>query len=187
MKITGIRIYKFTHVGERQTITDDLGEPLPATPAKDWLFLKIETDAGISGWGEGSGEWLTSPVEAMLCDWEPLLVGRDPLGIRSITDDLQNRSPWKGGAVPGTAVAAVDIALHDLAGKAWGVPVHTLLGGARRHRIRVYSGGDFSSPEAAAASALKVQAAGYAGVKGNRSRSGCGRWTRRPWPTAPRS
>ena len=167
MKITGIRIYKFTHVGEGQTITGDRGELLPATPAKDWLFLKIETDAGISGWGEGSGEWLTSPVEAMLRDWEPLLVGRDPLGIRAITDDLQNRSPWKGGAVPGTAVAAVDIALHDLAGKAWGVPVHTLLGGARRDRIRVYSGGDFSSPDAAAASALKVQAAGYAGVKGN--------------------
>ena len=125
MKITGIRTYKFTHVGEGQTITGDQGQLLPATPAKDWLFFKIETDAGISGWGEGSGEWLTSPVEAMLRDWEPLLAGRDPLGVAAITEDIQSRSPWKGGAVLGTAVAAVDIALHDLAGKAWGVPVHT--------------------------------------------------------------
>ena len=82
MKITGMRTYKFTHVGEGQTITGDQGQLLPATPAKDWLFFKIETDAGISGWGEGSGEWLTSPVEAMLRDWEPLLAGRDPLGDR---------------------------------------------------------------------------------------------------------
>ena len=167
MKITRIRTYKFTHVGKGQSLTDADGNNLAATPAKDWLFLKIETDTELVGWGEGSGEWLTSPVEATLHDWEPLLVGQNPLHITAITDDIMNRTPWKGGAVLGTAIAAVDIALHDLAGKAWDVPIHTILGGARRERIRVYSGGDFSSPEAAAASALEVQAAGYAGVKGN--------------------
>ena len=167
MKITGVRIYKFTHVATGQSITNPEGNLLHATPAKDWLFLKIETDTELVGWGEGSGEWLTSPVEAMLCDWEPLLIGQDPLKITAITDDIMNRSPWKGGAVLGTAVAAVDIALHDLTGKAWGVPIHTLLGGSRRDRIRVYSGGNFSTPETAAASALDIQSKGYAGMKGN--------------------
>lgn len=167
MKITGIRTYKFTHVGKGQKLTDDFGNLLPATPSKDWLFLKIETDTDLVGWGEGSGEWLTSPVEAMLHDWEPLLMGRNPLEITAITDDIQNRTPWKGGAELGTAIAAIDIALHDLTGKAWGVPVHTILGGARRERIRVYTGGNFNNPETASASARQVQALGYAGMKGN--------------------
>jgi len=168
MKITGIKTYKFTHVAEGgQAIRDDEGALLAATPAKDWLLLKIETDTELVGWGEGSGEWLTSPVEATLNDWETLLVGRDPLHIAAIVDDICDRLPWKGGAVFGTAMAAIDIALHDLAGKAWGVPIHTILGGARREQIRVYSGGDITTPERAAASAKQVQAAGYAGIKGN--------------------
>ena len=166
MKITGIKTYKFTAAAPEALRDPQTGEFLRATGAKDWLFLKIETDTELVGWGEGSGEWLTAPVEALLHDWEPLLVGRDPLPVAAICEDITSRLPWKGGAIFGTAIAAIDIALHDLMGKAWGVPVHTLLGGARRQRVRVYRGGDLSSPENAVAAAREVQAAGYAGMKG---------------------
>ena len=167
MKITGIKTYKFTAAKDSDIRDPRSGRLLAATPAKDWLFLKIETNTELVGWGEGSGEWLTAPVEALLHDWEPLLIGCDPLHTAAICDDITNRLPWKGGAVFGTAIAAIDIALHDLAGKAWDVPIHTLLGGARRRQLRVYRGGDISSPEKAAASAKEIQAAGYAGIKGN--------------------
>ena len=109
----------------------------------------------------------TPSVEATLHEWSGLLVGRDPRPVAALTEDIANRLPWKGGPVFGTALAAINIALYDLAGRAWGVPVHTILGGKRRDRVRVYSnGGSFASPEAAAESAREVQALGYAGVKG---------------------
>ena len=136
MKITGLRTYVSNF-------------PAPTTPkqsdvhgaAKTWLFVKIETDAGISGWGEGSGEWLSSIVRTAVQEYEPLLVGRDPTDVGALWEDLQNRLPWKGGSVFGSAVAAIDMALYDITGKAWDVPVYKLLGGRRRDRVRVYDGG----------------------------------------------
>ncbi len=167
MKITGIQTYKFS-VPTGQEIRDPTTGELISSKAKPWLFLKITTDSGIVGWGEGSGEWLVPSVEATLHEWSPLLIGQDPLGVVRLTEDIQNRLPWKGGPVFGTAIAAVNIALYDIAGKAWGVPVHTILGGRRRHQVRVYTGGAlFDSPRAAVEQARKVAEAGYAGVKGN--------------------
>ena len=175
MKITATRTYKFS-VPTGQTLSDPHTGELISSTTKAWLFFKIETDAGLSGWGEGSGEWLVPAVEATLKEWEVLLIGRNPLQYKELTEDIQNRLPWKGGPVFGTAIAAIDAALHDLAGKAWKVPVHTLLGGKRRDKIRVYSnGGSFDSPQEAAAGARHTQALGFAGVKGNPLES-------RTWP-----
>ena len=166
MKITGIKIYKFS-VPTGQAIHDPQSGELLSSTAKAWLFLKIETDAGISGWGEGTGEWLVAPVEATLKEWEALLVDRDPLEVAMLVEDIQNRLPWKGGPVFGTAIAAIDAALYDIAGKAWGVPVHTILGGKRRDKVRVYSnGGSFESPEEAAKQAKRIKEMGFAGIKG---------------------
>jgi len=167
MKITGIKTYKFS-VPTGQDIRDPQSGELLSSASKAWLFLKIETDVGISGWGEGTGEWLVEPVEATLKDWQVLLVDRNPLEVSMLVEDIQNRLPWKGGPVFGTAIAAIDAALYDIAGKAWGVPVHTILGGKRRDRVRVYSnGGLFGSPQEAAAGAKEIKAKGFAGVKGN--------------------
>lgn len=178
MKITGIRTYTFS-VPTGQEIRDPHTGELLCSTSKPWLFLKVETDAGISGWGEGTGEWLTPSVEATLHEWSDLLVGRDPLPVVALTEDIANRLPWKGGPVFGTALAAINIALYDLAGRAWGAPVHTILGGKRRDRVRVYSnGGSFASPEAAAGSAREIQTLGYAGVKGNPLET-------RTWPMDP--
>ena len=167
MKITAVRTYKFSVATGQQVRDPGTGE-LIASTEKGWLLLKLETDAGMSGWGDGTAEWLTEPVEAQLHAWRELLVGADPLQVIALTEDLTDRAPWKGGAVYGTAAAAVNMALYDLAGKAWGVPVSTVLGGRRRERVRVYSnGGSFASPDEAAATAVAAQRKGYAGIKGN--------------------
>jgi galactonate dehydratase len=166
VKITSVQTYKFSVPLGQETRDPATGERLSST-AKPWLLLAIDTDTGITGWGEGTGEWLTEPVEAMLLSWRELLIGRDPLPVVAICDDIQDRLPWKGGPVIGSAIAAINAALYDIAGKAWGVPVHTILGGKRRDRVRVYSGISLSDVETAVDGALAVRDRGYAGVKGN--------------------
>ncbi len=166
MKITSLRTFKFS-VPTGQQILDPATGQLLCSISKPWLFLKLETDGGITGWGEGTGEWLTEPVEATLHAWSELLVGRDPLHVAAICEDIQDRLPWKGGPVFGTAISAINQALHDIAGRAWGVPVHTILGGARRDRVRVYGHTSFDSPAAAVDGALAVREAGFSGVKAN--------------------
>ena len=90
MKITATRTYKFS-VSTGQTQADPETGELKYSPSKAWLFFKIETDAGISGWGEGTGEWLVPAVAATLEDWEPLLIGNDPLRYQEIGEDIQTR------------------------------------------------------------------------------------------------
>ena len=166
MKIRSLRTLKFS-VPTGQEIRDPPTGELLCSTSKPWLFLELRTDAGISGWGEGTGEWLTEPVEAALHAWEELLVGRDPLPVEALCEDVQDRLPWKGGPVFGSALAAVNQALYDIAGRAWGVPAHTILGGKRRDRVRVYTSTSMDSPEAAVAGAREALEAGFAGVKGN--------------------
>ena len=115
MKITGIKTYKFS-VPTGQNILDPHTGQLLSSTTKPWLFLKIETNEGITGWGEGSGEWLVPSVEATLHEWSCLLVDQDPLKVIALTEDITNRIPWKGGPVFGTAVAAINMALYDIAG-----------------------------------------------------------------------
>lgn len=167
MKITKITTYKFS-VPTGQTVRDKNTGELLSSLGKPWLWLKVETDAGITGWGDGSGEWLTPAVEATIHGWKSLLIGRNPLDFVVITEDIQNRLPWKGGGIYGTAIAAINCALYDITGKAWGVPVHAILGGKKRDRIRVYTGGTmFDTPERAVEEGRRVKSAGFAGIKGN--------------------
>jgi len=166
MKITNLYTHKFS-VPTGQEIRDPATGELLCSTSKPWLFLELETDAGIRGWGEGTGEWLTEPVEAALLSWKELLIGRDPMPVVAICEDIQDRVPWKGGPVFGSAISAINSALYDIAGKAWGVPVHTILGGCRRDRVRVYSGISLYNVEAAVDGALAIRDRGYAGVKGN--------------------
>ena len=175
MKITAAKTYMFS-VPTGQEICDPGTGELICSTKKTWLNLKLETDAGISGWGDGSGAWLGPPVQAMLKQLEVLLIGSDPLKVEALTADICDRSPWKAGPIMGTAVAAINMALYDIAGKSWGVPVHLILGGKRRDRVQVYASGGLveSSPEEAAKIAQEHVANGYSGVKGNplESRSG---------------
>ncbi|MDE0293785.1 MAG: mandelate racemase/muconate lactonizing enzyme family protein [Bryobacterales bacterium] len=174
-KITGIKTYKF-NVATGQAIRDPSNRQAVSSPFKTWLFLKVETDQGIDGWGEGSIEWLSPVIEATLHEWKPLLLGRNALDVVTICNDITNRLPWKGGPVIGTAIAAVNMALYDIAGKTWGVPVYQILGGKQRDRIKIYNGGiNFESVELARRGARVAVDRGARGLKGNPLES-------RTWP-----
>ena len=143
MKITRMKTYMFNVATGPVRLDPKTKLPI-SSGFKTWLFLKLETNAGLSGWGEGSGEWISPIVRTALHQWEELLIGRDPLDVTAICDDITNRLPWKGGPILGSAVAAVNMALYDIAGKALQVPVHRLLGGRQRDRILIYDNGGLS-------------------------------------------
>ena len=175
LKITKIKTYKF-NVNTGQSVRDPSNRRLVSSSFKTWLFLKIETNTELYGWGEGSTEWLSPVIETTLHGWEELLVGRNPLDVVAICDDIADRLPWKGGPVLGSALAAINMALYDIAGKAWKAPVYQLLGGKKRDRIRIYNGGiNFESVERARAEARAAVEAGARGLKGNPLES-------RTWP-----
>ncbi len=114
MKITRMKTYMF-NVATGQARLDPKNKQPISSSFKTWLFLKLETNAGLSGWGEGSGEWISPIVRTALHQWDELLVGRDPLDVTVICDDITNRLPWIGGPILGSAVAAVNMALYDIA------------------------------------------------------------------------
>jgi galactonate dehydratase len=134
-----------------------------------WLFVKVSTDDGPSGWGEATLEGRSSTVEAAVHELEDLLMGRDPLRIEDSWQVMSKSGFYRGGPVLSSAVAGLDQALWDIAGKAYGAPVHQLLGGPVRDRVRVYSwiGGD--EPAEIADHAAEQRAAGFTAVKMNAS------------------
>lgn len=166
-KITGIKTYKF-NVATGQTVRDPITGEAVSSPFKTWLFLKVETDKGIHGWGEASIEWLSPVIESLLHEWSPLLKGRNALDVVAICDDITNRLPWKGGPIIGSAIAALNMALYDIAGKTWNVPVYQVLGGKQRERVKIYNGGiNFESIDQARREARAALEAGARGLKGN--------------------
>jgi galactonate dehydratase len=105
----------------------------------NWLFVRISTDEGLTGWGEGSLHGAIDAVEAAIGEYSPHLIGQDPAGPEHHWHRLYNAWRWRGGAVFSTALSALDIALWDLEGKRLGVPVARLLGGVFRTSLRGYA------------------------------------------------
>lgn len=112
--------------------------------APRWLFLKVETDAGITGWGEPVIEGRARTVEAAVHELADYVVGRDAAQINDIWQTLYRGGFYRGGPVLMSAIAGIDQALWDIKGKVLGVPVYELLGGRVRDRMRTYRwvGGD---------------------------------------------
>ncbi len=127
--------------------------------ARNWLFVKVFTDAGIYGVGEASG-W-PRVVETAIKDLTPLLVGDDPFAIEKLWQKMYLAMMGHGmtGIVGSGALTGIEMALWDIKGKALGVPVYELLGGKMRDRIRLYA--HAHSPERA--SVLVEQ--GYSALK----------------------
>ncbi len=132
-----------------------------------WLFVRIDTDQGISGWGEPVVEGRAHTVAAAVEELADYLVGKDPRHIEDHWSVLYRGGFYRGGPVLMSAIAGIDQALWDIKGKHLGVPVHTLLGGPVRERIRVYSwiGGD--RPADTAKAAKDAVARGFTAVKMN--------------------
>lgn len=105
----------------------------------NWLFVRVDTDEGIHGWGEGSLHGSVQAVETAIQELSAYLVGRDPAGVERHWHGMYHAWRWRGGAILMTALAALDIALWDIEGKRLGVPVYRLLGGPYRDRIRAYA------------------------------------------------
>lgn len=108
-----------------------------------WIFVKISTDEGIDGWGEMISGTKTDTVVAGAYEIGNRLIGRNPFEIERLFQEM-HRSFFRGGPINGTIVSGLEMALWDIKGKAFNVPVYELLGGAARDNIKVYSwiGGD---------------------------------------------
>lgn len=132
-----------------------------------WLFVKIETDDGPSGWGEAILEGRAHTVAAAVAELADYLIGRDPSPIESHWTTLYRGGFYRGGGVHMSALAGIDQALWDIHGKALGLSICKLLGGPVRDRIQVYSwiGGD--RPENLAEAATEALTRGFRAVKMN--------------------
>ncbi|NMB45797.1 MAG: galactonate dehydratase [Firmicutes bacterium] len=132
-----------------------------------WLFLKIDTDEGISGWGEPVVEGRAETVRAAVLELEDFLVGKDPRRIEDLWQAMYRGGFYRGGPILTSAISGIEQALWDIKGKYYDVPIYELLGGAARERIRVYTwiGGD--RPTDVAEAAREAVAVGFTAVKMN--------------------
>lgn len=129
-----------------------------------WIFVKVNTDEGISGWGECIGGTRTETVVNCIRETGNYLIGKNPLEIERHWQ-LMYRFFFRGGPVHMTAVSGIEMALWDIKGKHYNTPVYDLLGGKVRERLMVYSwiGGD--RPEAVGEEALDRLNRGFKAVK----------------------
>ncbi|HSS12817.1 MAG TPA: galactonate dehydratase [Rhizomicrobium sp.] len=130
-----------------------------------WLFLKVETDEGVTGWGEPVVEGRAETVAACVAELADYLIGKDPSAIEDHWTVLYRGGFYRGGAVHMSALAGIDQALWDIKGKVLGQPIHALLGGPVRRKMRVYSwiGGD--RPQGLIDGAREAASRGFTAVK----------------------
>lgn len=123
MKITAIRLYKV---------------------APRWQFLAIDTDEGITGWGEPVLEGRAETVAAAVRELSEYIIGKNPASINDIWNVLYRGGFYRGGGILMSAISGIDQALWDIKGKTLGVPVYELLGGLCRDKMKLYNwvGGD---------------------------------------------
>lgn len=146
MKITALKLY-------------------PVQPR--WLFLKIETDEGICGWGEPVVEGHAHTVKAAVEEMAYYLIGKDPRKIEDLWQTMYRTGFYRGGPVMMSAIAGIDQALWDIKGKYYQIPVYEMLGGACRDKLKVYCwiGGD--RPNDIQHQAMEKFEQGYRAVKMN--------------------
>ncbi|MGM0888198.1 MAG: galactonate dehydratase [Bacillota bacterium] len=132
-----------------------------------WLFLKIETDEGIVGWGEPVIEGRAATVKAAVDELMENLIGKDPRNIEDHWNVMYRAGFYRGGPILMSAISGIDQALWDIKGKYHNAPVHQLLGGKARESIKVYSwiGGD--RPTDVGEAARQVVSKGFTAVKMN--------------------
>jgi galactonate dehydratase len=132
-----------------------------------WLFLKLTTDDGIVGWGEPIVEGRAATTAAAVTELSEYFIGKDPRNVEDLWQTMYRGGFYRGGEILMSAISGIEQALWDIKGKALGVPVYELLGGAVRDKMRVYAwiGGD--NPSEAAESAKGRMTEGYTALKMN--------------------
>ena len=162
MKITDVKAY---------VVVPDYGPQAGDIAGWQWTFVVVETDQGVSGWGESSNvprnASLLTAAGVKACREE--LIGEDPANIEHIWQKLYRKYTYLGSrGFPTTILSGIDIALWDLKGKALGRPVYDLLGGRLREDIRLYANGWFggcTTPEQYAQAARDTVASGHDALK----------------------
>ncbi|HEX8328810.1 MAG TPA: galactonate dehydratase, partial [Hymenobacter sp.] len=132
-----------------------------------WLFLKIETDSGLVGWGEPVIEGRAATVATAVAELMENLIGKNPLNIEDHWQVMYRGGFYRGGPILMSAIAGIDQALWDIKGKYHNAPIHQLLGGRVRELMRVYSwiGGD--RPRDVGLAAAGMVAKGFTAIKMN--------------------
>jgi D-galactarolactone cycloisomerase len=136
MKITEIRLYLLS-----APLDEPIGNALVFFASRQTLLVEIVAN-GVSGWGEA---WVGPATAAATIEHQLSrhLIGKDPTQIGALWQQMREAN--EGDAVM-PAIAAVDMALHDLTARAWDLPLWKLLGGARRDKVRAYASGPFFKP-----------------------------------------
>jgi galactonate dehydratase len=135
---------------------------------RNWVFLRIDTDSDLVGYGECTVEGREHAVEGAVKDMARRLLGRDPRRVRDLLDLVTRRGYWDAGPVVSSAAGGIEMALWDILGKSLEAPVHTLLGGRVRDSARVYSNAWYfgaRTPEEFAERAAQTVASGYGALK----------------------
>ena len=146
MKITDIHCY----------LTYDTG------PA---VFVEIETDEGVTGYGDASNHFIPQATAGMVNDLAPFLIDQDPRDIERLWQTCFRSRFMRGGPATGSAIAGIDMALWDLKGKLLGVPVYQLLGGKARDTVRLYGHIGGTSPDQIAGQAKERVSRGVTALR----------------------
>lgn len=135
---------------------------------RNYLFLRLTTDTGLTGVGEATLEWQERTVQTLCHEWvEGRVLGRDPFDIEAIIGGMI-RDQYQGGATVMTAISGVEIALWDIVAKACKLPIYRLLGGRCHERIPAYANGWYGgarTPAQFAERAKEAVARGYRALK----------------------
>ena len=135
---------------------------------RNYLFVRLRTDTGLTGVGEASLEWQEKTVETLCHEWvEDRVLGRDPFDIEAVIGAMI-RDQYQGGSTVMTAISGVEIAMWDIVGKACGQPVYRLLGGRCHQRIPAYANGWYGgakTPRDYAEKAKEAVARSYRAMK----------------------
>ena len=135
-------------------------------PGRNFVTLKIQTDDGIYGLGDATLNGREMAVVSYLSDHViPCLLGRDPFQIEDIWQYLYRGAYWRRGPVTMTVIAAVDMALWDIKGKALNTPVYNLLGGKSRSGVLVYGHANGRDIEETSDEVAKYVGLGYKAVR----------------------
>ncbi|GAA3399604.1 mandelate racemase/muconate lactonizing enzyme family protein [Paenibacillus hodogayensis] len=137
-------------------------------PWKNWLFVQVDTDEGITGLGEGTLNGFAKTVEAAIHELKHLVVGMSPFDVEAIGLRLFRDVYSNGGQIQGSALAAIETACWDIMGKAANQPLYKLLGGRCHDRLRCYANGWYRgprTPEHFYEKAQAVAAKGYTALK----------------------
>ncbi|SEJ67768.1 galactonate dehydratase [Cyclobacterium xiamenense] len=103
-----------------------------------WIFLKIHTDAGVTGLGEPLLEGRALSIQTAIKEIEPYLIGKDPRRVVHHWQAIYRHAFYRGGPILTSALSGIDQALWDIKGKLLGIPVYELFGGPTRDRVRIY-------------------------------------------------